>query len=265
MARAGGIKINVSADGFAARDVRVHPLLLRKCTRYAKSANVGRQMKRRQGGNSLAGALIGLFLVVYWISTSKGCSGSKPPVVPPVSTMQEKPGGEEAALKNAAAPRDSRAPTMECINAQQTLRNIEYSINQSGEADSRLVSELNAAIKLLADLGCPSSQVLNAALDRRLEDARSIVESSRRQSARSYVEGHEAALNEVSSMLDCRVVYQDGMRFLFVTGTDETGTYAINGTARTVAARMGWIDGARKFSPEQMQQLLKIGLAKCQR
>lgn len=66
-------------------------------------------------------------------------------------------------------------------------------------------------------------------------------------------------------MLNCTASDQNGLQLLFVTGTDETGTYAINGTARSVAARMGWIDGYRNFSHDQMRLLLELGLTKCGR
>lgn len=70
---------------------------------------------------------------------------------------------------------------------------------------------------------------------------------------------------EVFNLLRCETTYSFGLEHIFITGTDETGTYAINGKARQVAASRGWIDGFRKFSPEQMQILLQIGLTKCNR
>jgi len=66
-----------------------------------------------------------------------------------------------------------------------------------------------------------------------------------------------------ASLFDCRVVVRDGTRFVYITASDETGTYAINGTARSVARAMGWIDGYTKFSAEQMKVLLEGGLKRC--
>ena len=70
-------------------------------------------------------------------------------------------------------------------------------------------------------------------------------------------------LRELNSMLHCQVTYVSGLKQVYITAKDETGTYAINGTARALGAQRGWIDGYRKFTPEQMKILLQIGLNKC--
>lgn len=71
------------------------------------------------------------------------------------------------------------------------------------------------------------------------------------------------SLTQLSKLLRCDTSYTHGLRRVFITATDETGTYAINGTARGAAASRGWIDGYRKFSHDQMQILLQLGLSKC--
>ena len=75
--------------------------------------------------------------------------------------------------------------------------------------------------------------------------------------------GSSSDRSDLHSLIHCRVEYEAGYRHIFIYATDETGTYAINGKARAVADRMGWFDGYRKFNNEQMQILLRIGMAKC--
>lgn len=44
---------------------------------------------------------------------------------------------------------------------------------------------------------------------------------------------------KIISMINCHIANHNGMRFLFLTASGETGTYAINGTARSVAGMVG--------------------------
>jgi len=54
-----------------------------------------------------------------------------------------------------------------------------------------------------------------------------------------------------------------GKEQLLVTVREGGKVYAINGTARTAAAKRGWIDGKTAFDPGPMGEYLKEGLEKC--
>lgn len=48
-----------------------------------------------------------------------------------------------------------------------------------------------------------------------------------------------------------------------VTATEGSTTYAVNGSARDMAASMGWKDGKDHYEPSELQSLLKRGLMTC--
>lgn len=63
---------------------------------------------------------------------------------------------------------------------------------------------------------------------------------------------------------NCQVEKNGGLTQTIVTYTEGSKTYAINGQARQRATARGWIDGKLTFTPQQMQEKLANGLAKCE-
>ena len=68
-----------------------------------------------------------------------------------------------------------------------------------------------------------------------------------------------ATANEVR----CEIEYRGGLVQKIIFYPVAGKTYAINGQARSRAASRGWVDGFNRFTPAQMQSLLKEGLSKC--
>lgn len=66
-----------------------------------------------------------------------------------------------------------------------------------------------------------------------------------------------------ASEVQCEIEYRGGLIQKIIFYPVEGKTYAINGQARGRAASRGWIDGFNRFTPAQMQSLLKEGLSKC--
>lgn len=71
------------------------------------------------------------------------------------------------------------------------------------------------------------------------------------------------AAAEPTGATRCVTERQAGLEKKIVTVTASGKTYAINGQARDLAEKRGWIDGFTVFNSEQMQRLLKEGLARC--
>jgi len=71
------------------------------------------------------------------------------------------------------------------------------------------------------------------------------------------------AVAEPTGATRCVTEYRAGLEKKIITVAASGKTYAINGQARDLAEKRGWIDGFTVFNPEQMQRLLKEGLARC--
>ena len=62
-----------------------------------------------------------------------------------------------------------------------------------------------------------------------------------------------------SDLVECRQMGND----IVVTATVNGSVYAVNGTARSMAASKGWKDGKDQFEPAHIQELLKQGMKNC--
>jgi succinylarginine dihydrolase len=66
-------------------------------------------------------------------------------------------------------------------------------------------------------------------------------------------------LGFASDQVQCKQMDND----VVVIATSGGIVYAVNGTARTIAASQGWKDGKDHFEPANLQSLLKQGLQSC--
>ena len=99
---------------------------------------------------------------------------------------------------------------------------------------------------------------LNRSYDRAVEIERQVINLER-----LVAESRRNVDRLPSQTVDCRVIFRNGLRNVYITVREGTVTYAINGTARSAARAMGWIDGQDRFSAEGMSHLLESGLKRC--
>lgn len=118
------------------------------------------------------------------------------------------------------------------------------------------------SVKALIDSGAS----VNALLDGK--DAYELAVSQGEEEIAKYLKiYHNNHNNKRNSKLDGEVYCEKKL----VSGLEDTvikykignKIYAINGKARSRAEKNGWIDGFRKFSPDELQDILRIGLAAC--
>ncbi|OBY48940.1 ankyrin repeat domain-containing protein [Pseudomonas sp. AU12215] len=61
----------------------------------------------------------------------------------------------------------------------------------------------------------------------------------------------------------CEVIGSGPQQVKLVTVTTNTGTIALNGSARAASASRGWIDGKTLYEPQKLLQLTQEGLERC--